>query len=130
MKKLIKISYFLRITLLFIQFYFVFNMIGTILDTKYVGVIFILLYLFYVLVFLSEIMSKKKKYQKDLVYNCMQIGLYLYLIVLSIKINYYNVYVNNSNNVYFFVNYGILCILIIFIIIYSLIEFKGQKKSL
>lgn len=128
MKKIIKISYIIRIILFLIHFYFIFIMLDQILDTKYFGPIFLVAYLGYTVWVLFELISKKKKYKSDLVYNIMQIGLYAYLMVLSIRVSIYNVYVEENTHAYFITNYVILTILLIFICIYSYVEFKNMKK--
>lgn len=128
MKQIIKTSYAIRILFFILHFYFVFIMLENILDTKYIGIVFLTFYLFYILCLLFQLLSKKRRYKQDLIYNIMQIGLYFYLTILSIRIKASSFYTLANTNSYFFTNYGILSLLILFIMAYSFLEFRKEKK--
>ncbi len=128
MKKLVKISYNLKIIFFIIHFYFVFILIDSILNTKYVGPIFLIIYLLFVMINLKEMLSKKKRYKNDLIYNTMQIGLYLYLIIFSLRVNINQLFVNINTNTYFLINYIILSLLLLFIFIYNKVEFNKNLR--
>ena len=121
MRKLIKSIYIIRLLLLVINFYFVFNMLNNILDTKIYGIIFIIMYLVYVIKIVSELISRKKEYQDDPIYNFMQIGFMAYLLIISIKTNAAKIYVTKITLSYFQTNYIVLSILIVFILVYGTI---------
>ncbi len=128
MKKLARIIYIIKIILFVIHFYFVFLMLPNILDTKIYGYVFLVIYLIFVFRTLLELLSKKDRYKNDIVYNVMHIGVYLYLLIVSIKTYISKIYVTRITISYFRTNYIILGLLIIFIFIYSHLEFKSSKK--
>lgn len=111
-----------------LHFYFVFLMLHNILDTGLFGIIFIVIYLLFVLKTVIELLSKKDRYKNDIIYNVMNIGVYLYLLVVSIKTYISKIYVTRMSLSYFKTNYIILSILIIFIFVYNYLEFKSSKK--
>lgn len=128
MKTIAKIIYYIKLILFVIHFYFVFLMLHNILDTKIYGIIFLVLYLLFAFKVLTELLSKKDRYKNDLIYNIMQIGVYFYLLIVSIKTYFAKIYVTRTTLSYFKINYVILCVLIIFIFIYSYLEFRSSKK--
>ncbi len=128
MKKYAKVVYIIKMVLFVIHFYFVFMMLHNILDATIYGVIFLAFYLVFAIKVLSELLSKKDRYKNDTIYNIMQIGVYAYLLVLSIKTYTAKIYVTRITMSYFQINYVILSVLIIFIFIYSYLEFRPSKK--
>ena len=128
MKKLTEIVYIIKMGLFVIHFYFVFMMLHNILDAKIYGVIFLVFYLAFAIKCLLELLSKRGRYKNDIIYNIMQIGIYAYLLIISIKTSVSKIYVTRLTLGYFKINYIILSILIVFIFIYSYLEFKPSKK--
>ncbi len=128
MKKMAKLVYYLKMLLFIGQFYFVFMMLHNILDTKIYGIVFIIIYLIFAFRILFELVTKQIRYKSDIVYNVMQIGVYFYLILVSFKTSIDKVYVTRMTINYFKINYVILSILIIFIFMYSYLEFKSSEK--
>ena len=128
MKKLSKIIYIIRMFLFTINFYFIFTMLENILDTKVYGIIFLILYMLLVIKVFIELLIKKDLCKEDIIYNIMQTGVYLYILVMSIKIVVYNIRVTKITYGYFKTNYLILSILIVFVLIYSYLEFKSSNK--
>ncbi len=129
MEKKNKLVYAIRIVLFIIQFYLVYLLIPNILPVGIFGYIFLVVYLFYIIMVIRELLSKKKKYRYDLIYNFMQIGFIFYLIVINFKISYDHLYVVKKTLSYFNVNYIIMTLLQIFIIIYSLFELRLRKDK-
>ena len=129
MKKLTNIIYYVKLLLLISHFYFIFTMLHNILDTGLYGIIFILFYLFFIVKLFLELLFKKESFKEDFIYNIMQIGLLLYVHVISIKTYLSKVYVTRFTISYFRVNYIILSILILFIIIYSVLDKKNVKQQ-
>ena len=127
MKKLAKPVYIIKLLLFIIHFYFVYVMLNNILDTKIYGIIFIIIYLLLSIKIILEIISKKTKYQNDIIYNIMQIGFFVYLLIISVRTAIAKVYVTRITISYFKINYIILSVLIIFILTYSLLENKSSK---
>lgn len=128
MKKLSKIIYIIRMFLFTINFYFIFTMLENILDTKVYGIIFLILYMLLVIKVFIELLIKKDLCKEDIIYNIMQTGVCLYILVMSIKIVVYNIRVTKITYGYFKTNYLILSILIVFVLIYSYLEFKSSNK--
>lgn len=129
MKKIAKIVYSIKMLLFIIQFYFVFIMLHNILDTRVYGIIFIVFYLIFVLKTIIELLSKKQRYKNDYIYNIMQLGIYIYLLIVSIKTTAFKVYVTRNTIEYFKTNYIILSLLIVFVLVYSYLERKSNVKQ-
>lgn len=127
MKTITKIIYYFKILLFTIHFYFVFAMLHDILDTKFFGYLFLIIYFVYIIKTIIELLSKKDRYKNDLIYNFMQIGFLSYIVFISIKVNVNVMYVTNMTYPYFRTNYIIISILIIFSLIYSFIELDNKK---
>jgi len=130
LKKLVNVAYYFRTFILIIHFYFVFMMLNNILDTKFFGYLFLLIYGIYIIKCIMELLSGKKRYKNDVIYNLMQIGVLSYIIFLSIKIRVNEMYVTEITYPYFKSNCQILSVLIIFILIYGLIELKSKNKKI
>ena len=128
MKKLAKVIYLIKLVFFVIHFYFVFLMLHNILDTKLYGIIFLVFYILFAFKVIIELLSKKDRYKNDLIYNIMQIGVYFYLLIISIKTYVAKIYVTRITLGYFKLNYIILSVLIIFIFVYSYLEFRSSKK--
>ena len=134
MLKIKKKLYIVKNILFIIQFYFVFSMLSNILQVKYVNIFFIILYSIYVIRILFEILSKKRGYKEELVYNLMQICTFIYIGLLWYKMYYENALVTLNNMRYFQINYTIISVLLIFLLVYSFIgidkvDSKGEKNE-
>lgn len=130
MNKISKTLYMLRILYFIIQFYFVFTIISNILQIKVIGILFLLIYFVYIIMIIIDLLSKKKRYQNDYVYNIMQISLFIYLTILWIKIYCNNILVTINTMDYFCINFGIISTLFLFIIIYRIICMKNNDKKI
>ena len=108
MKKISKIIYIIKMFLFIISFYFVFLMLHNILDAKLFGVVFLIIYFVLVLREIIEIFSKKDEYKEDIIYNVMKMGVYLYLLIISIKTTMANALVTRITVDYFKTNYIII----------------------
>ena len=128
MERFNKIVYYFRMLLFVIHFYFIFSVLHNILDMKIYGYIFLIIYFIYIIKSIIELLSKKKRYKNDLIYNLMQIGFFSYIIGISIKIYLNKLYVTNNTITYFKTNYLIASLLIVFIVIYSILSFYNKKK--
>ena len=127
MKKVTKISYFIRVFFFVFHFYFVFALLNSLLTIGCIGYIFLLIYFIYIIKVILEMLSKKRKYKEDFVYNFMQIGTLLYLSFLSFRVNSTKLLVTKVTSTYFKTNFVILSLLLVFIIIYSIVEFRKKK---
>ena len=128
-KKINKILYTLRIICFLIQFYLIFNLLPKIISVGLIGLIFLTIYIFYIVMIIKELVSKKKKYKYDIIYDFMQIGFVLYLFVINFKIYHDHIYVIKNTLNYFNVNYIIMSLLLIFIIAYSFFELRNRKEK-
>ena len=129
MKKLTNIVYYTKIFLLLIHFYFVFIILHTILDTKIFGYIFLVIYFIYIIKCIIELLSQKKRFKNDWIYNLMQIGVLGYILFMAIKVSINEMYVTEMTYSYFRTNYLIISILFIFIMMYSFIELSDKKQK-
>ena len=129
MKNIDKIIYAIRIFLFIGHFYLIFVLLNSILPVGLFGYIFLVIYVIYVSMILKQLISKKKKYKYDLIYNFMQIGFIVYLVIINYKIYHDHLYVVNKTLSYFKTNYLIMSLLLIFIIVYALYELKGRKDK-
>ena len=127
MKKLVNTVYCVKTFILIIHFYFVFMILHSILDTKLFGYLFLVIYIFYIIKVITELLSKKNRYKTDLIYNIMQIGLLCYILIISIKISVNDLYVTKITYNYFKNNFIFISLLIIFILIYNFIELRNKK---
>lgn len=130
MKKLTKVAYYLKTFLFVIHFYFIFAMLHDILDTKFFGYLFLLVYFIYIVKGILELLSQKKRYKNDLIYNLMQIGVFSYIMFVAIKVSTSEMYVTNMTYPYFRINYLIMSVLIIFILVYGFMELTNDKKKI
>lgn len=128
MRKISKIIYIIKMFLFIISFYFVFLMLHNILDAKLFGVVFLIIYFVLVIREIIEIFSKKDEYKEDIIYNVMKMGVYLYLLIISIKTTMAGALVTRITADYFKTNYIIISVLMLFILIYNLLEFKSSSK--
>lgn len=127
MKKLNKNTYAIRIFSFIIQFYLMFLLIPKLFSVGLLGYILLIVYIVYDLMIIKELVSKKKKYKYDFIYDFMQIGFVFYLAVINFKIYYDHIYVIKNTLTYFKVNYIIMTMLLIFIILYSQCELRLRK---
>ena len=120
--------YYTRMILFIIQFFLLFYIINSLFQVGWYILFFGVIYLFYVLKIIIEMLSKKLIYQDDWVYNVMQIGVVLYIFVLFYRIKFSYVVVVKETMKYFLINFGIVSILLLFIMAYSIIELKIEDK--
>ena len=128
MKKFKKGIYITRIIFFISCFFLLFFITNSLLQLKWYSLIFIGIYIIYVIKVITELLSKKDIYKDDIIYNLMQIGLSLYILVMFYRINYSAAVVVKETMHYFMINYGIMSILMIFIILYSFIELRISMK--
>lgn len=127
MKVFKKIIYIIRIIFFIVHFIFLYNIIGTLWQVKPLIYFFFVVHFLFVLDTIIEMLSKKKIYCKDFVYNIMQIGLYLYIFTIFYRIQVTHVFFVRETVRYFNVNIGIICILLVFLLIYSHFELKKNR---
>lgn len=126
MKILKKIIYIIRIIFFIIHFLLLYDVIGTLWQIKPLIYFFFVMHFIFVLNTIKEMLSKKDIYQNDFVYNFMQIGVYLYIFIIFYRIHFTNVFYMIETVKYFNINFGILCFLLMFLLIYSCFELKNK----
>ena len=82
----------------------------------------------YIVIIITQLLGAKLRYKKDVIYNCMQIGFYLYLFLFFIKIKT-NFITPSLSFVFLRNNFIVLSILLLIIMLYSkIIVNKRQEK--
>ena len=128
MRKLFKkILYVLRIICFILHFFFLYDIINTLLQIRPLIYLFLILHFIFCINTLREMLSKKKSYQLDFVYNLMQIGVYFYIWIIFYRVHFSHVFYMKETITYFNINFGILSFLFIFLLLYSHYELKEQR---
>ncbi len=126
MKILKKTIYIIRIIIFIIHFLLLYDIIETLWQVKPLIYFFFVIHFIFVLNTIKEMLSKKDIYQNDFVYNFMQIGVYLYIFIIFYRIHFTHVFYMIETVKYFNINFGILCFLLMFLLIYSCFELKNK----
>ena len=125
MKKAKDILYIVRIISFIIQFYLVFMISDAIIHTGFFGWLFVSIYVVYNIVMIIELLGERAGKKKDLIYNIMQLCYFFYIFVFFFRIRISNFFVGSETVGYFNLNFGILCVLLVFILLYDFIEIKS-----
>ena len=129
MKRLKNLAYYIRILFFILQFVFLFLIEETLLQVRPLVYLFLFVYTLFVIKILVELLSKKKNYREDTIYNIMQIGLFIYIFILFYYVYIKHIIVRISTMSYFNTNLIIMCILMIFIVLYSCTEVNRKKRK-
>ena len=124
-----KITYYLRIILFILYLITIFLLIDNLYKSNFFSITYFTLNLIYSFIAILSILSKKKIFKEIISYNILNIGIYLYTIML-----YYITYSNSkldilSTEIYFRNNFILISILLIGITIYTLILNKETKND-
>lgn len=124
-----KIPYYLRIILFIVYLISIFLLIDNLYKSNFISITYFSLNLIYSFITILSILSKKEVFKEVISYNILNIGIYLYTIML-----YYITYSNSkldilSNEIYFRNNFVLISILLIGITIYTLILNKETKND-
>ena len=124
-----KILYYLRIILFIGYLISIFLLIDNLYKSNFISITYFTLNLIYSFITILSILSKKKIFKEVISYNILNIGIYLYTIML-----YYITYSNSkldmlSNEIYFRNNFILISILLIGITIYTLFLNKENKND-
>jgi len=125
-----KVFYGLRILLFIIHLIMNFMLLSNIIRLGVLGYLFLFLDCVYVINIISELLSQKEHYKNDIYYNIMQIGIFIYISIIWLKLSFNNNFVYLELLDYLNVNYIVLSILMLFLISYSLIVFNKKNKDL
>lgn len=107
-------------------------MIKTFVKVGIIGYLYLLIEFIYIISIILMILSKKEKYQNDLAFNIMQIGMYIYQGIVFIRtLNLSITSIALSNYVFYRNNCIILIILIItlFFYLFAINKEVNQKKE-
>ncbi len=122
------IIYYSRYILFILHNFIVFQLLYIILRMKAFGIIYLILEITYIIVIITQLLGAKLRYKREIIYNCMQIGFYIYLILFFIKIRT-NYITPSLSFIFLRNNFIVLSILLVIIMIYSkIIVNKRQEK--
>ena len=123
-----KILYYFRYIAFILHIFVVFQLLYILLRMKYSGILFLVMDIIYIIIIITQLLGAKLRYKREIIYNLMQIGFYIYfgMFFYKIKTNY----ITPSLSYEFLRNnLLVLTILIVVIMIYSkLIVNKRQEK--
>ena len=123
-----KVLYFLRVTIFTLHIFVVFQLLYIILRMKYAGIIFLVVDILYIIIVLTQLLGAKLRYKKEVIYNFMQIGFYIYFAMFFIKIKT-NFITPTLSYEFLRNNFLVLSLLLFVILVYSkLIVNKRQEK--
>ena len=122
------IIYYSRYVLFILHNFIVFQLLYIILRMNAFGIIYLILEIIYIIVIITQLLGAKLRYKREIIYNCMQIGFYIYLILFFIKIRT-NYITPSLSFIFLRNNFIVLSILLVIIMIYSkIIVNKRQEK--
>ena len=122
------IIYYSRYILFILHNFIVFQLLYIILRMKAFGIIYLILEIIYIIVIITQLLGAKLRYKREIIYNSMQIGFYIYLILFFIKIRT-NYITPSLSFIFLRNNFIVLSILLVIIMIYSkIIVNKRQEK--
>lgn len=131
MKLLRKILYYTRIVLFILTLFLLFFTLNNYIKVGWSGYLFLGIVFIYIVVSLMTLLSKKKVFKNDFMYNFMQIATYIYQVILTIKMFSFNVSLLVKESIIFYRNnYLILSILLISLIIYTCILNFEEKVNI
>lgn len=122
-----KIFYYVRILLFIFYLFIMFLLIDNIYNFEIFSIIFYLTNIVYSFLIILSILSKKITFKKNIIFNLLNIGVYIYIFTL------YSIVKSNSsldilnNIVYFRNNFVMISTLLIGIITYLLILNQEEK---
>lgn len=122
-----KFLYYLRILLFITYLIIMFLLIDKIYLSNFISTLYFILNLLYSIIIILTILSKKEIFKTTISYNILNIGIYLYTILLF-KITSTNTTLDIINNqTYFRNNFIMISLLVIGLSCYSLILNNDEK---
>ena len=122
-----KFLYYLRIILFITYLIVMFLLIDKIYLSNFISTVYFILNLLYSIIIILTILSKKEIFKTTISYNILNIGIYLYTILLF-KITSTNTTLDIINNqTYFQNNFIMISLLVIGLSCYSLILNNDEK---
>ena len=122
-----KFLYYLRILLFITYLIIMFLLIDKIYLSNFISTLYFVLNLLYSIIIILTILSKKEIFKTTISYNILNIGIYLYTILLF-KITSTNTTLDIINNqTYFQNNFIMISLLVIGLSCYSLILNNDEK---
>lgn len=124
-----KFLYYLRILLFITYLIIMFLLIDKIYLSNFISTLYFILNLLYSIIIILTILSKKEIFKTTISYNILNIGIYLYTILLF-KITSTNTTLDIINNqTYFQNNFIMISLLVIGLSCYSLILNNDEKND-
>lgn len=122
-----KFLYYLRIILFITYLIIMFLLIDKIYLSNFISTVYFILNLLYSIIIILTILSKKEIFKTTISYNILNMGIYLYTILLF-KITSMNTTLDIINNqTYFQNNFIMISLLVIGLSCYSLILNNDEK---
>ena len=123
-----KILYYFRYIAFILHIFVVFQLLYILLRMKYSGILFLVIDIIYIIIIITQLLGAKLRYKREIIYNLMQIGFYIYFGMFFYKIKT-NFITPSLSYEFLRNNLLVLTILIVVIMIYSkLIVNKRQEK--
>ena len=124
-----KFIYYLRIILFITYLIVMFLLIDKIYLSNFISTVYFILNLLYLIIIILTILSKKEIFKTTISYNILNMGIYLYTILLF-KITSMNTTLDIINNqTYFQNNFIMISLLVIGLSGYSLILNNDEKND-
>jgi len=126
-----KILYYIRLILFITTMILIFFTMKNYIKIGMYGYIYLFIEFAYIITIILTMLSQRKIYMCDFVFNIMHIGTYLYQIILSIRMFSFKVSFVITDSLSFYQNnYIILIILLITLIFYSIVLYSelSEKK--
>ena len=124
-----KILYFFRITVFTVHIFVVFQLLYILLRMKYSGIIFLVIDILYIIIVLAQLLGAKLRYKKEVIYNFMQIGFYIYFAMFFIKIKT-NFITPTLSYEFLRNNFLVLSLLLLVILVYSKLNVNKRQEKL
>lgn len=123
-----KILYYFRYITFILHIFVVFQLLYILLRMKYSGILFLVIDIIYIILIITQLLGAKLRYKREIIYNLMQMGFYIYFLMFFYKIKT-NFITPSLSYEFLRNNLLVLTLLLLVIMIYSkLIVNKRQEK--
>lgn len=130
MKKFQKILYYLRLTLFIVSLILIFLTIKNYIKVGIWGYIFFIMEFLFIISILFTILSKRQTYVDDLSFNIMHIGTYIYQMIVTIRMQTYELTsIIPESYIFYRNNYIIISILLGALIFFTGLLYNDQYNK-
>ena len=81
-----KILYYFRYITFILHIFVVFQLLYLVLRMKYFGAIYLIIEIIYIIVIITQSLGAKLRFKRDIIYNLMQMGFFIYLGIFFVKV--------------------------------------------